>query len=71
MSSVAMLPDFTEGLQNGRPQNTSNRRDTILNLVEMLLAGEEAAKRTRRLFPCPRLPLSSLYPQTKNQLRAM
>ncbi|XP_006463427.1 hypothetical protein AGABI2DRAFT_187019 [Agaricus bisporus var. bisporus H97] len=51
MSNVAMLPDFTEGLQNGRRQNPShNRRETILGLVEMLLANEESSKPSLRNF---------------------
>ncbi|KAF9450606.1 WD40 repeat-like protein [Macrolepiota fuliginosa MF-IS2] len=53
--SGAMLPDFTEALQengtHGRSRrhaqanNGGNRRETILSLVEMLLQSEEVTKR--------------------------
>lgn len=54
MSGGAMLPDFTEALQENasnhrsRRHNTAHngtRRETILSLVEMLLASEEVSKR--------------------------
>lgn len=53
--SGAMLPDFTEALQDNTRNTRSrrhthgnhggNRRETILSLVEMLLQSDEVTKR--------------------------
>lgn len=56
MSGGAMLPDFTEALPEPSPNNPSrrttqgtsgtysNRRETILNLVEILLQSDEVRR---------------------------